>query len=129
MPVAATEALLNNPEGVDVSADGNYLIIADTRNHALRGVNLADADAALEVILGNGHRSFNGDNHSPTETRLNTPLSVLFTNNENAILFVDQGNRRIRRLWGGAWCFEFHLQRAEAEGGAQVPSQSALALR
>ena len=121
VPVAATEALLNNPEGVDVSADGNYLIIADTRNHALRGVNLADADAALEVILGNGHRSFNGDNHSPTETRLNTPLSVLFTNNENAILFVDQGNRRIRRLWGGAWFFEFHLQRAEEEGGHKYP--------
>ncbi len=51
---AANEAEFRQPQGLALSADGQTLYIADTRNHAIRAVNLATSD--VTTIAGNGQQ-------------------------------------------------------------------------
>ena len=51
----ADEAQFNQPHGLELSADGETLYVADTRNHALRAVDLASG--AVTTLAGNGTRA------------------------------------------------------------------------
>ncbi|MCH7483968.1 MAG: redoxin domain-containing protein [Chloroflexi bacterium] len=51
----ADEAQFNQPHGLELSADGRTLYVADTRNHALRAVDLASG--AVTTLAGNGTRA------------------------------------------------------------------------
>ncbi len=51
----ADEAQFNQPHGLELSADGGTLYVADTRNHALRAVDLASG--AVTTLAGNGTRA------------------------------------------------------------------------
>ena len=51
------EATLNEPQGLAISPDGNTLYIADTRNHAVRSVNLISRE--VRTIAGTGERAAN----------------------------------------------------------------------
>ena len=52
----ADEAQFNQPHGLELSADGQTLYVADTRNHALRAVDLASG--AVTTLAGNGARAY-----------------------------------------------------------------------
>ena len=51
----ADEATFNQPHGLELSADGATLYVADTRNHAIRSVDLATGD--VKTIAGTGERA------------------------------------------------------------------------
>ncbi|MEO8456772.1 MAG: thioredoxin-like domain-containing protein [Chloroflexota bacterium] len=48
-------AEFNQPQGLALSADGDTLYVADTRNHAVRTVDLATGD--VKTLAGNGTRA------------------------------------------------------------------------
>jgi DNA-binding beta-propeller fold protein YncE len=48
-------AQFNQPQGLALSADGNTLYVADTRNHALRAVDLVSD--TVTTLAGNGQRA------------------------------------------------------------------------
>ncbi|EGD80413.1 NHL repeat-containing protein [Salpingoeca rosetta] len=95
---AALETNLDHPEGVAVNAKGTMLVIADTNKHVLRSVSLDGGDSPVTVLAGTGSRGFNGDGNEPNATNLHSPVSVAYDIGERAIVFVDQQNRRIRRV-------------------------------
>ncbi|HXU24892.1 MAG TPA: thioredoxin-like domain-containing protein [Tepidiformaceae bacterium] len=51
---AAAEATFNGPQGLALSPDGKTLYVADTRNHAIRSVNLATFE--VTTIAGTGQQ-------------------------------------------------------------------------
>ncbi|MBI4546028.1 MAG: hypothetical protein HY703_12580, partial [Gemmatimonadetes bacterium] len=70
----ATEALLQDPQGVAVSPDGRTLFIADAGNHRVRTVNLATG--LIATFAGTGDEAFTGDRGPAGETALSGPTSV-----------------------------------------------------
>ncbi len=50
----ASEATFRQPQGLGLSPDGRTLYVADTRNHALRAVDLATGN--VTTIAGTGHQ-------------------------------------------------------------------------
>ncbi|EGD74966.1 hypothetical protein PTSG_12546 [Salpingoeca rosetta] len=99
--VPALEAKLNRPEGVAVSEDGDQLVIADTTAHVLRLVQLSSDGAPVSVVAGTGKSGYVADNNSRTaaDAPMDTPVSVAYDVGEQAVVFVDQQNRRVRRLY------------------------------
>src|SRR5689334_17569072 len=68
----ATEAELNQPCGVAVTADGGFLI-ADTSNHEVRKVSAA---GVISRVAGTGTAGYTGDGGYATLAQLNTPYGV-----------------------------------------------------
>jgi thiol-disulfide isomerase/thioredoxin len=74
--VDGTAARFNEPNGLcllptDVAAEAGYdVVVADTVNHALRGVRLADGD--VRTLAGNGRQHLTGDG----TTALSSPWDV-----------------------------------------------------
>ena len=97
----ALQTYLYNPRGVAVSSDGSRLLVADTRNHAVRLFDLSDDASMGSLVIGTNVRGYNGDDNEPLSTRLFFPVSAVFTNGDAAVTFVDQRNKRVRRVWGG----------------------------
>ena len=68
----ATDAQLNEPAGVAVTADGGFLI-ADSRNHVVRKVSAA---GMITRVAGTGTRGNSGDDGPATNAELNNPTGV-----------------------------------------------------
>ena len=103
---AATQATLNQPEGVTLDASAN-LYIADTSNHRIREVNAATG--VIATIAGNGFTNangtggYNGDGITAMSAELNFPYAVAFDTAGNMYI-PDSANHRIRVVMavGGA---------------------------
>jgi Ca2+-binding RTX toxin-like protein len=113
---AATAALLNQPSGVAVTADGGYLI-ADRSNHRIRKV---DAAGIISTVAGSTP-GISGDGGPATAAQLNTPLTVA-PMPDAGFLIADTGNSRVRRVEGapapsacGAGAFFVILGQASAD--------------
>lgn len=89
----ATAAQLNYPTGLVVTAD-RWVVIADTGNHRIRGV---DPQGRIWTLAGDGQAAYNGDEGWAREIHLHTPVG-LAVSRDGAIYVADAGNRRIRRL-------------------------------
>ncbi|UGS39221.1 NHL domain-containing protein [Capillimicrobium parvum] len=89
---AATEALLNAPQGVAALPDGSILI-ADTGNNRIRRVS----DGVITTVAGTGPAAFNGDGAPATRVALNAPARVAPLAG-GGFLIADTGNDRIRRV-------------------------------
>ena len=63
-------AQFNQPQGLALSEDGATLYVADTRNHALRSVDLATGD--VKTIAGTGERA----QSAPTSPRPGTEVAL-----------------------------------------------------
>ncbi len=102
----ATQALLNQPQGVTLDASAN-VYIADTSNQRIRKVTAATGD--IETIAGNGFTNgngtgaFNGDGIAATSAELNFPYAVAFDASGNMYI-PDSANQRVREVMalGGA---------------------------
>lgn len=72
----AAEATFNGPQGLALSADGKTLYVADTRNHAIRSVNLSTYE--VTTIAGTGQQlSALPKNGAPAkETALSSPWGL-----------------------------------------------------
>ena len=88
----ASQAQLNQPEGVAVDASGN-LYIADTDNDRIREVR---TDGVIITIAGRD-AGFSGDGGPAYRAQLNHPEGVAVDASGN-IYIADTGNNRIRKI-------------------------------
>jgi sugar lactone lactonase YvrE len=89
----ATNAELNEPEGVAVDNAGN-LYIADYASCRIRKV---DISGVITTVAGNGSGVFSGDGGPATSAELNAPESVAVDSVGN-LYIADFGNNRIRKV-------------------------------
>ena len=79
------------PQGLALT--GDVLYVADTENHAIRAVNLADR--SVETVAGTGAQGFNYDQSGPgREVALNSPWDVVAHENKIYIAMAGQ-----HQLW------------------------------
>ncbi|MBK8742437.1 MAG: hypothetical protein IPM02_24415 [Betaproteobacteria bacterium] len=90
----ATQAWLNTPYGVVVTADG-ALFVCDTANHVIRRVGSDGNIHAVAGILGNF--GFSGDGGPATLAKLRFPVDCVVAA-DGALYIADVGNNRIRRV-------------------------------
>ena len=89
---AATDALLAQPSGVAIDADGN-IFIADQVNQRIREVLKATGE--IITVAGNGTNGFDGDGGAATDASISYP-SGLVVDTAGNLFFADNGNSRIR---------------------------------
>lgn len=98
-----TGALFSLPLGTDagpggklaISADGNWLFIADTENDRIRKINLATAE--VTTVAGTGAEGYGGDGGPATEAQLNHPIDVVVAP-DGTLYFSDSRNHIVRRI-------------------------------
>jgi len=96
----ATQATLNQPEGVTLDASAN-VYIADTNNHRIREVSAATG--VISTIAGNGFTNpngtggYNGDGIAATSAKLDFPYAVAFDASGNMYI-PDSANQRVREV-------------------------------
>jgi sugar lactone lactonase YvrE len=112
---AATNAVMNGPEGIVVSAE-NEVFFADLQNERVRKV---DTNGIITTVAGNGIGVFAGDGGLPAFASLNGPSGVAV--DQGGALFISEGgNDRIRRVDFGARLTEWldvNLYGSEPAGG------------
>jgi len=86
----ATQAQLNNPQGVAVDAAGD-IFIADTNNQRIREVT---SDGKINTIAGNGQPGLYPINGPATQSPLHDPVGVAVSN--GSLYIADSGNHIIR---------------------------------
>lgn len=89
----ATNANLNNPQGVTVDSSGN-LFVADTSNNRVRRI---DTNGIITTVVGTGAGSFAGDGGQAINANLSGPTDVKFDGG-GRLYVADGGNHRIRRV-------------------------------
>jgi uncharacterized protein (TIGR03437 family) len=92
----ATNAELQNPEGVAVDQAGN-LYIADNYNNRIRKVSASTG--MIETVVGTGVGGYNGDGIPATMAMIHGPPRVAVAPNGD-LYIADTGNQRIRRVDG-----------------------------
>jgi internalin A len=89
--IAATSALLNQPNGLSVDPSGN-LYISDSGNNRIRRV---DTSGTITTVAGNGIAGFSGDGGPAASAMLFQPSDVAVDTKGN-IYIADRINQRIR---------------------------------
>ncbi len=89
----ATDAELNNPVGVAVTADGGFLI-ADANNNEVRKVSSA---GVITRVAGTGAKGDSGDDGPATDAELFIPIGVAVTA-DGGFLIADVGNNVVRKV-------------------------------
>ena len=89
----ATEAELNQPGGVAVTADGGFLI-ADTGNHVVRKVSLK---GVITRVAGTGAAANSGDNGPAIDAELHSPTAVA-TTADGGFLIADFSAGAVRKV-------------------------------
>ncbi len=83
-------ASFNRPFGIDISANGKFLYVADTNNHALRKVRISDGETT--TITGTGSSGY--EEGLLDEAVLSYPEYLHFK--DKKIYFSETGSHRIR---------------------------------
>lgn len=91
---AATAAVLNDPFGVIVGADGD-VIFCDTGNHVIRRVSRKSGK--IETLIGTGEPGLSGDGGGPLEAALFEPYEVRY-HPDGDLYWVEMKNHVVRRL-------------------------------
>jgi ketosteroid isomerase-like protein len=89
----ATDAQLNSPAGVAVTADGGFLI-ADFYNNMVRKVS---AGGVITRVAGTGAAGSAGDDGPATEAQLRAPAGVAVTA-DGGFLIADTYNQVVRKV-------------------------------
>jgi DNA-binding beta-propeller fold protein YncE len=88
----ATDALLNDPRGVNALPDGR-VAIADSANNRIR---LVDTDGKISTVAGTGSAGENGDGGAAKSAQLRYPRDVAYDPTSNSLVVADTDNNRIR---------------------------------
>ena len=90
----AGEARFRDPQGLDLSPDGNTLWVADTRNHAVRAIDLATGEVL--TIAGTGQRGFYPPGGDPLATALASPWDIHY--HDGSLYIANAGFHQIWEL-------------------------------
>jgi sugar lactone lactonase YvrE len=91
---AATQAKLNQPEGIAFDSSGN-LYISDTGNSVIRRVSAADG--TISTVAGTGMPGFSGDGQPAAAAQLNSPYGIAF-GSDGSLYIADFLNNRVRKV-------------------------------
>jgi hypothetical protein len=91
---AATSALLLNPSGVAIAANGDTYI-CDSGNHKIR--KLTHATGFASTIAGTGTGSYTGDGGLATAATLNNPTNICI-NSAGDLIIADADNHVVRKI-------------------------------
>jgi hypothetical protein len=91
----ATDAQLDEPEGVAVDAFGN-VFIGDALNNRVRQVT---PSGTISTLAGNGSQGFSGDGGAPASASLFFPQGLAVDSSDD-VFIADSGNNRIRIITG-----------------------------
>jgi sugar lactone lactonase YvrE len=94
--IAATEARLSYPKGVEIGPDG-ALYIGDANNHRVRRVG---PDGIITTVAGTGSAGYSGDGGPATSARFNKPRNLAFDSAGN-LYVADDLNNVVRRVSTG----------------------------
>ncbi len=89
----ATNAAINNPEGLYIDKNEN-IYIADANNNNVRRIA---PNGIITTIAGSGSAGYSGDGGAATQAQLNTPFKAITDNNGN-IIISDGNNNVIREI-------------------------------
>jgi hypothetical protein len=117
---AAWQALFDNPDGIDVSPDGRWIVVADTNNHVLR--QLRGHMRVVETLAGQPLRRGANDGRALGDARLDRPRHPTLVG--DAVVFIDGQERDRLRVadtavdqvltlnWAGPRCGAYRRLRA-----------------
>jgi DNA-binding beta-propeller fold protein YncE len=91
----ARKATLNGPKHLCIDSDGNVLI-ADTENHVIRKVIVADGK--IVRIGGTGKKGSAGVGRPPLEAELNQPHGVYVHPTTGDVYIADSSNNRVLKI-------------------------------
>lgn len=91
---AASEAEFQQPQGLGLSADGKTLYVADTRNHAVRAVDLVSGEVTTLAGTGQQADRFPAKDAKAKETPLASPWDVVNVGHE---LYVSMAG--LHQIW------------------------------
>ncbi|MEP6871526.1 MAG: thioredoxin-like domain-containing protein [Anaerolineaceae bacterium] len=91
---AANEASFRQPQGLAISPDGKTLYVADTRNHAIRKVNLGTNEVTTIAGTGKQLEKLPGTASKAKETALASPWDLVQTGDS---LFIAMAG--IHQIW------------------------------
>jgi YD repeat-containing protein len=94
---AASSAKFNNPAGLAFDAPRNLLYVADTNNHRIRRIDLANN--TITTFAGNGIAAL-GAAGAATSAALNRPMGVA-VDALGAVYLADTGNNRVCKVVNG----------------------------
>jgi SMP-30/gluconolaconase/LRE-like protein len=89
----ATDAELNVPAGVALTADGGFLV-TDAGAHVVRKVS---AGGMITRVAGNGTSGNSGDDGAATDAQLNGPIGIAVTP-DGGFLVADSGAQVVRKV-------------------------------
>lgn len=85
-------ARLNYPEDAVEAADGS-IYVSDTHSHVIRRIK----GGIVSVFAGTFESGYNGDGQR-LDTKLNLPIALALTKDEQHLLFSDSGNLMLRKI-------------------------------
>ncbi len=88
---AANEARFRDPQGLELSPDGKTLWVADTRNHALRAIDL-ETDEVV-TIAGTGRRAYRLPAGDPLNSDLASPWDIHY--HDGSLYIANAGTHQI----------------------------------
>ena len=91
----ATEAVLNVPEALAISSDGN-LYVADTENFRIRRINVGNG--IITTVAGTGTNGYSGDGGPAVAAALSYVADIGFDSDGNLLIVDTDPNSRIRKL-------------------------------
>lgn len=89
-----TDSSFRQPQGLALSADGKRLYVADTRNHAVRAVELATGEVTTIGGTGKQLDKMPGSNAKATETAMSSPWDLVVV---GKTLYITMAG--IHQLW------------------------------
>jgi streptogramin lyase len=116
----ATDAELNDPNGVAVTADGGFLI-ADFGNQVVRKVSKA---GVITRVAGTGTAGDGGDDGPATDAELHDPAGVAVTA-DGGFLIVDFANNVVRKVSKAGVITRVAGTGAQGDGGDDGPATDA----
>jgi sugar lactone lactonase YvrE len=91
----ATNAQLNQPDGVAVDSTGN-VFIGDASNYRIREVTKSNGD--INTIAGDGTPGCTGDGGPATSAEMNTVVSLSVSSDGKTVTYPDQSCQKVRQF-------------------------------
>ncbi|ETR71488.1 MAG: hypothetical protein OMM_02452 [Candidatus Magnetoglobus multicellularis str. Araruama] len=92
--IPATQAILNNPNGIAFDSSDN-MYISENSGHRIRKVD--NATGYINTIAGTGTSGYSGDDGNALIAEIDTPVGIA-VNSSDILYFADRNNSRIRKI-------------------------------